>query len=67
MDLPSDTSSPTGFVPSTAAISDSYRQGIEAGSAAAFCPGRLAGPPGGPRFCHNATVGPPPRESAAPG
>jgi len=35
MDLPSDTSSPTGFVPSTAAISDSYRQGIEAGIAGA--------------------------------
>jgi hypothetical protein len=34
MDLPSDTSGPTVLVPSTA-ISDSYRQGIEAGIAGA--------------------------------
>jgi hypothetical protein len=31
MAIPSGTSSPTVLVPSTAAISDSYRQGIEAG------------------------------------
>lgn len=35
MAIPSGTSSPTILVPSTAAISDSYRQGIEAGIAGA--------------------------------
>jgi hypothetical protein len=35
MAIPSGTSSPTVLVPSTAAISDSYRQGIEAGIAGA--------------------------------